>query len=156
MADPKMSKAMEQYRSWHRVMAWTDSRCIDCGLGLDAHRERFGRSLLLHRLDPSQPPTPEGCVPVCQYCHADRIWARRHPQVGYKLYIRLLFDEQNRGVATALRHHYGGNAGDAVVAAIDEGFRRHVLPGLDGFRPRCVAHLADPRPAPPTIPGEPR
>jgi hypothetical protein len=35
----------------------------------DAHRERYGRQLDVHRTTPGSPYTVDGCVTLCKSCH---------------------------------------------------------------------------------------
>lgn len=55
-------------------------RCVDCGMTNEAHREKYGVGLNVHRLVPGSKYTLDGCVTVCADCHF-----RRHGKKGFSL-----------------------------------------------------------------------
>jgi cytochrome c553 len=51
------------------VRARDGFRCAQCGLTNDEHRQRTGKQLEVHRLEPGSLYTMEGCVTLCRQCH---------------------------------------------------------------------------------------
>jgi hypothetical protein len=47
-------------------------RCTQCGMTADQHREEFGRTLDVHRIDPGQGYSLENCVTLCRPCHGPK------------------------------------------------------------------------------------
>ena len=44
-------------------------RCSRCGMTQEEHLSAFGRRLDVHRLEPGEAYTVEGCVALCRPCH---------------------------------------------------------------------------------------
>lgn len=145
MTDTETTKAEQRTRFAYQVMVRTGFRCQDCGLGLEDHRKRYRKSLLIHRVDPTQPATVAGCVPLCVYCHRDRITARQEPDRRYVLRIELRFDHNNKGILTALRHMFRTGPANAVLSSVYRYYEAGFVPTLGEFRPRCVDWPVDPR-----------
>jgi len=47
-------------------------KCRDCGMTKEAHIEKYGKQLEVHRLQAGSPYTLEGCITLCFTCHDKR------------------------------------------------------------------------------------
>jgi hypothetical protein len=54
------------------VRARDGHRCTECGMTAAEHRQRYGRTLDVHRLEPGKPYTIDGCLTLCRKCHGPK------------------------------------------------------------------------------------
>lgn len=52
-----------------RVRQRDGYRCSECGMTQEEHKEKYGRRLEVHRLEPGSDYTEEGCATLCWPCH---------------------------------------------------------------------------------------
>jgi hypothetical protein len=68
------------------VRARDGYRCAKCGMTNEEHRDKYGRQLDVHRLDPGSIYYPDGCVALCRACHSGEHKSLRDtpPRAGQK------------------------------------------------------------------------
>lgn len=103
------------------VRARDGYRCRDCGATNDEHLEKYGMKLSVHRLVRGSPYTLEGCVTLCNACHAGRPEHRPDEssnKVGSRLVaLRRQAGLTQRQLAQRAHLHYMG------IAKLEQGHR---------------------------------
>lgn len=56
----------------NRVRDRDGSKCVDCGMTNDDHRDKYNEQLHVHRLRPGSRYYVRGCVSLCRRCHWNR------------------------------------------------------------------------------------
>lgn len=99
--------------------------CVKCGMTNDAHRERYGKQLDVHRVVPGSAYTLDGCVTRCRACHMKEpkrpagTYPGARPGFGAK-YIELPAD-----VVAAVKS-LAATYGTTFVTEVADALRRHV------------------------------
>ncbi len=45
------------------------NRCTKCGMTVAEHKERYGKTVEVHRVVPGSAYAVDGCVTLCRHCH---------------------------------------------------------------------------------------
>lgn len=64
-------------------------RCTECGMSNEAHVEKYGRSLEVHRLIPGGPYSLGNCVTLCIVCHGPKPRSPRGLPVPRELAVKI-------------------------------------------------------------------
>lgn len=66
-------------------------RCTECSMTDEAHRERWGKGLEVHRLEPGSTYTIEGCITLCKRCHGFKPRCRHRPRQPARFTAAVVF-----------------------------------------------------------------
>lgn len=88
-------------------------RCTKCGMTDEQHRDRYGKTLDVHRMPPAEPYTVGGSVTLCKACHGPEPKIRGGHKSEPTAAIRVPVSFKRRVKQVAI--HRGQDAGDYIA-----------------------------------------
>lgn len=84
-------------------------RCTKCGMTDDQHRDRYGKTLDVHRMPPAEPYTVAGSVTVCKGCHGTepRVRGGRKAEPNGEIRVPRSFKQRVKQIALHARRDPG-------------------------------------------------